>query len=202
MKLNYLIKFGNHKIGKDTMIFNMSTATACPSKRLGLCKVVNNKTRCYAFKAEQQYKDNVLNYRENQSKYWKEKTAEEIIADIKNIISKKKSPVKYFRFNESGDFEEQKDISKLSTISESIKHEFNITTYGYTARSDLNFKDCKFLVKGSGWYGPGLTGSTVVINNKSELPENYILCPGEKNSCASCDLCKTETKTNIAFIKH
>ena len=44
---------GNLKIPSSTAIFNMGSATDCPSLKLGLCKAYfNGKHICYAKKAE------------------------------------------------------------------------------------------------------------------------------------------------------
>lgn len=44
---------GNMKIPRTTAIFNMSSATDCPSRKLGLCKaVVDGKHICYAIRSE------------------------------------------------------------------------------------------------------------------------------------------------------
>ena len=61
------IKYGNLKLGDDTIIFNMGPALTCPSKRLNLCPIYNEsllvKAKCYAEKAEILYKDKCINYK-------------------------------------------------------------------------------------------------------------------------------------------
>lgn len=201
-------KFGNHKLGKDTIITNMSSATNCPSKKLGLCPIYNysysieNKniiiTRCYALKAEQQYKEHVLKARREQEEYWNTRSVDDILNDMRKKIESRKSETKYFRYNESGDFKNQEDIEKLSEIAKKLNEEFSITTYGYSARSDLDFKNVNFLVKGSG-HDNGNNGTTIVVNKKEDVPKDYITCIG---SCIDCDVCKKLNKLNVAFIKH
>ena len=39
------VRNGNSKIGKDTFILNITSATDCPTKKLGLCKIPK---LCYA----------------------------------------------------------------------------------------------------------------------------------------------------------
>ena len=63
------IKKGNHKIGKDTLIFNMGPAKTCPSKALGLCQL-QDTNKCYAHRAEVQYSKTVLYYRIRQMNLW------------------------------------------------------------------------------------------------------------------------------------
>ena len=98
------LKFGNHKLGSDTAIFNMGTAKECPARKLGLCDVINRGIRCYAEKAELQYPRTVPIARKKQEEYWKSTPKEIILLDIGSRILSKKGRIKYLRFNESGDF--------------------------------------------------------------------------------------------------
>lgn len=190
------IKFGNHKLGDDTAIFNMGAAEDCPSKKKGLCEVVKKGVTCYADKAERTYK-HVRSYRRSQQAYWRSGTATEIIRDIAKRVRNRRKETRYLRFNESGDFHDQADVRKLSEVAEGLKC-LGIATYGYTARSDLNFKDAKFLVKGSG-HDKGNNGTCTVIGKTERAPKGYIICPGD---CRRCNLCKIDVSHNIAFRKH
>lgn len=193
-----LLKFGNHKLSDDTAIFNMGTAIDCPSRALGLCRTINQGVKCYAEKAEIQYKDPVINARRSQEAEWKSKSGPELLEQIARRISARRKETRYLRYNESGDFYEQSDIDKLSFISEGLKEQ-GITTYGYTARSDLDFRRARFLCKGSGFSKENLNGSTIVILKDQPVPEGYIECPG---SCKRCNLCKIAVPHNVAFRKH
>lgn len=192
-----LIKFGNHKLGKDTLIFNMETATHCPSRKLGICPVVNAGLKCYAHKAEITYKNVVPQYRKRQRIYWRTTSKDKILDYFSKYIDRRKIETKYFRYNESGDFRDQKDIAKLDYISDKLKERHGIVTYGYTARKDLIFKDIGFLVKGSGWNAKN--GKTMIINKNQKAPKNFFVCPA---NCKICDTCKQDNKINIAFHKH
>lgn len=194
------LKYGNHKLGDDIAIFNMGTAKDCPSRKLGLCKVINKGLDCYAEKAERQYPKTVPAYREYQKLYWETHGAREILQDISRKVKGRRKPTRFFRFNESGDFGSQDDVDKLSTIAEGLKC-FGITTYGYTARSDLDVSNAKFLAKGSG-YDPKNNGTCIVISKEEPVPEGYIECPGEAKSCSKCNLCKIDVPHNIAFRQH
>ena len=190
-------KFGNHKLPDSTLIFNMGKASDCPSRTLGLCETVNMGIRCYAEKAEIQYSNVVPQYRDKQYAYWRTTSAEIILNDILNTINRRRKDTKLFRFNESGDFWNQKDVNKLSHIAIGLKSK-GITTYGYTARSDLNYKDVQFLVKGS-YNDSGNNGRCIVLNKTDPVPKGYIECPG---SCKTCSICSKNNKTNVAFRKH
>ena len=196
------LKFGNHKLGDDTCIFNMGCAKDCPSKALGLCEVVNKGITCYAEKAENQYKEPTINYRKEQEKYWKSQDAITIAQEILNKIKNRRKETRFVRFNESGDFWGQEDVAKLSAVAEHIKHyRDDITIYGYTARSDLDFSKAKFLVKGS-YHDKANNGKCIVIGKNESVPEGFIECPGGEQGCARCNLCKIDRKHNIAFRKH
>lgn len=192
-----LFKFGNHKIGDDTVIFNMGTALTCPSKELGLCQVTNKGYKCYARKSEIQYKEPVLDYRERQKHFWQHATSDDFLREITRELNKRRKGTKYFRFNESGDFFIQSDINKLSTIARELKI-LGITTFGFSARSDLDFSNVEFLIKGSG-HNKCPNGRTEVIERISELPEGYTICPGD---CRECSYCKENNTINIGFLKH
>lgn len=192
-----MIKFGNHKLGDDTAIFNMGTAADCPSRKLGLCNVTNKGFKCYALKAEQQYPNTVPNARKRQENYWRSTDAYTIAKQIKQKVDRRRKYTRFLRFNESGDFHNQEDIEKLSNVARIIKP-MGIITYGYTARSDLDFSNADFLVKGSG-HSRGNNGQTTVIGKNEVIPDGYIECPG---SCKKCNLCKINVPHNIAFRKH
>lgn len=191
------LKFGNHKLPDNTAIFNMGTAMDCPSKQLGLCDVVNKGIRCYAEKAELQYPNTVPAYRTAQQTYWRNNTAETILSDIIRKVQSRRKTTEYFRFNESGDFYDQSDVDKLSLVAAGLE-ELGIITYGYTARSDLDFTNTKFLVKGSGNLA-GNNGNCTVIDSDGAVPDGYLVCPA---SCKRCNLCKIKVPHNIAFRKH
>jgi len=195
---------GNTKLDDCTLIMNMGPAETCPSKQLGFCKVGE---RCYARKAEKLYK-HCLPYRRRQYNYWIDETANGIAAQLSLLLKRIRTPIKYLRFNESGDFHSQECVQKLSLLAEYLKKEHNITTYGYTARQDLNFENVHFLVKGSS-HNSGNNGQTIVLrknkiqNHLSTLSEsekpNWIVCP---MSCRECDICKEPTGTNVIFPLH
>ena len=122
----------------------MTSVKNCPAKSMCLISDI-----CYADKAEKRWKQ-VLPYRLRQEKYWNDVGVMEFINDMMNVIEKReKEPIEFFRFNECGDFRNQKDITKLSLIASHLKKK-GVITYGYTARKDLDFRGVSFKVKGSG----------------------------------------------------
>jgi hypothetical protein len=182
----------------------MGSATDCPSRELGFCKVGG---RCYALKSERLHK-NCLPYRRRQHSYWIHSTANGIAADFDLLLRRIRVPIRYLRFNEAGDFHSQECVQKLSILAEYLKREREITSYGYTAREDLDFEDVHFLVKGSS-NDSGNNGKTIVLpkaeieNHLSTLSreerKSWVVCP---MSCKKCDVCKMETGKNIIFPMH
>jgi hypothetical protein len=185
------ISNGNKKIGNDTFIINITSATDCPSRRLGLCQIEENK--CYAMKAERQYPD-VLPYRRAQEIVW-ETHHEEIIAEhILSRAKRKKTPIKYIRFSESGDFRSQEDVEKLKNLSH-ILSSGGIKVYGYTARRDLSFSDLpsNLAINGSGFM---VSNSFTAVK---ESQDDFIMCPG---NCRNCNLCKEKNNLDIKVLYH
>lgn len=179
---------GNKKIGKDTLILNITSATDCPSKALGLCK---HTKICYAMKAERMYPA-CLPFRRAQTKQWDDLKARGLVSSILSIPKVKKGKIKYLRVSEAGDFRSQRDVNKLNIIAKKLKAA-GITTYCYTARQDLKFKGLAFIVNGSGFK---------VDNNFKAVKEHTpgaITCPG---NCRGCNLCKVKHGQTIEVKYH
>ena len=196
---NLICDRGNHKVPKTTAIFNMGSATDCPSEKLGLCKAsFNGKSFCYAKKAEYLYQKTALPYRRRQEKFWKKTTAENFVFQFLLINANKRNPFNALRFNESGDFWTQECVDKAEIIARNLA-KYDIVTYCYTSRSDLDFSRVKKLVIcGSGFKKKGITSEFKIINSKKEKPAGYGMCP---MNCRICNRCqKRGMKTCV--IKH
>jgi hypothetical protein len=206
----------------------MASATYCASLALGMCDVpkytkgkMKGKSRCYALGAEIQYTD-VLPYRMRQTRAWKSDFTifDAEIKCTQRVKARGKNPIKYVRFNESGDFGVQADVDKLCTLAELNP---TLKFYGYTARKDwkclrfpLNYtraaKVKNLCINGSGWNCPA--GNTFGCVEKFTVPEEtkrsvklddreYKQCPGQTNGgCRNCDLCKTDDGLYIENIVH
>jgi hypothetical protein len=122
------IKAGNLKIGADTLIFNLGSATHCPSGMTGQCDLFRTK-KCYAMKAELQYPD-VLPYRERQKAYWYSTSTADILEHLKKEFSRKrKVPIKFLRWNEAGDVATDEDLIRMVEIAEAFP---SVVFYTYT----------------------------------------------------------------------
>jgi hypothetical protein len=188
-ELKKLIQAGNHKLPKSTAIFNMASATDCPSLRLELCSAVdeNGKLFCYAKKSEAGYRPDVLPYRRRQEKFWLGVTAEDFAAQFLAINSRKRKPFTALRLNEAGDFHNQACVEKAEKIA-SILSAAGVACYAYTARKDLDYKDIDSLVvNGSGWTKEGVTNDFLIVGKDgSGLPAGYKLCPADCSICKRC----------------
>jgi len=191
-----LLREYNKKLGKQTVTFNLSSATDCISKKKGLCK---NKNFCYAMKSERQYKQ-VLSYRRRQNKYWYNTQISQIIKDFKEYYKNKRKKPKYLRINESGDIKKE-DIKKIIKIAEEFQE---LIIYLYTARYDLadeikNMKKPKNLI---------VNGSNFMLDNEFRV----IFKDDLKNlnryskvciaNCTNCKQCMIKAHQTIYVLKH
>ena len=184
------LKNGNAKIGKDTLILNITSATDCPTKKLGLCKI---SKYCYALQPEVRWTDKVtgvLKSRRMQTKIFDELSSMDIAYQIlKKAIRKRRIKIKYVRISECGDFRNQKDVNKISKIAELIK-ESGIRVYGYTARRDLSYSSISDNLI--------LNGSYFMMHNRfvpvRQYSEGSIRCKG---NCRICNLCKQKKGISI-----
>lgn len=173
------VTFGNSKLPKSTMIFNMGPAATCPSRQRGLCQCPD---KCYADKAERMY-PTCLPYRERQAAIWLDHSENELAAAFAEIVAWKnqnKKQVNKLRFNESGDFYGQECVKKLNTIAGALL-DLGVRTYGYSARQDLDFHNTCFTVRGSGFDMFGLQFKAV----KEASGTNFV-CPGDCKKCSAC----------------
>ena len=108
--MNLPVSYGNSKLnGNNVMIFNITSASACPSDELGLCSLGprNGDKSCYAYKAERMYKQ-VLPYRNRQTEWWDHHFS------VDAFVQALRKTTKFFRFSEAGDFRHQEDVDKMS----------------------------------------------------------------------------------------
>ena len=181
---------GNRKLGKDTLIFNMTSATDCPSFQLNMCQMFDT-SRCYAYRAENQF-PNVLAFRRKQAQSWRQSNPETIVIAILDSIRRKQTPIHFIRFSESGDFRSQVDVDKMSHIASMLPW---LTFYGYSSRQDLSFKSVpeNMTVNGSGF----------MIHNQFDAVHEYtgkhIKCLG---NCRECNTCKGRRGVKIENLLH
>ena len=185
--LRKLIGEGNLKVPRTTAIFNMASATDCPSLKRGLCMAyVDGKHVCYARKAEYSYHPGVLPYRRRQEKLWLNTSAEDFAAQFLIINTMKKNKFTAIRFNESGDFHSQDCVTKTERIAR-ILSKYGIKSYLYTSRMDLDFRKCeKLVVNGSGFLGRGVTNTFQIVKQINNIPKGFRACVGDCRICSRC----------------
>jgi hypothetical protein len=222
-KLAYNV--GNLKIGEDTLIFNMGTATDCPSARAGLCDLAHKKHggngKCYALKAEAMYPQSKA-FRSLQGLQWETWSAARIADSLFSEVaarSHRKTPIRFVRFNEAGDFASLSCVRKAGKIAGYVAELCKraglpvVRFYTYTHRSDI-------------FQGPGLAGilaslpRNLVINGSNfKVHNEFRVLPisraardaktetGTKvnkytclDDCSKCSLCKVRT-TGITIIQ-
>ena len=180
---------GNHKIGTDTLILNMCSATDCPSRKLGYCKLGK---RCYALKAERLYPQ-CLPFRRMQEQQWDSLTVQFMADCISETVRRARGvPVTHLRFSEAGDFRTQEDVDRMSVLADLL--DGTVVVYGYTARKDLDFSriHSNMVVNGS---------SFMASNEFRAVPEytgENIRC---KMNCRICSLC-TEGRGRVIEVKY
>lgn len=177
---NY-IREGNKKLPKETAIFNITSATDCPSAKLGLCQLCNTK-KCYARRAEV-FRPAVLPFRRRQAAFWDNIDPETFAAELLAYNSRKRRKLTKLRINEAGDLRGREDLKKVSRLSDLLKNKIRV--YMYTARKDLSFAGLSdnLTINASGFKRRGLNTFKAV---KNPDPKAGPVCPGD---CRRCDLC-------------
>ncbi len=210
--MSFKYSIGNNKIGKDTLIFNMGSATNCPSKEKGLCSI-----DCYAKRAEVQYPA-VLPARNHQEQYWLNTSYEQVVQDIKDVIKSRRTKVKYIRVNEAGDLHSEACLHKLIFIAEALPE---VKLYTYTHRSDIIddnthlFLPKNLVVNTSNFKRKGLNQFKAIqtsfkfksykkrekdiVNELKSISGSNLICRGD---CAKCSLCKINHSKDIYVAYH
>lgn len=177
---------GNSKLPASTAIFNMTSASDCPSKALGLCKVADI---CYALIPERMY-PTCKPYRDRQAQYWSDITATDFVLDFMTARNRKRPENRpdTIRFSEAGDFRTQADVDKMEAIAKLLSDQ-GIACYVYTARSDLDYRNVRYLVINfSGFEAEtqGNYGTYAAVDDVDARPDNYGVCPCDCTKCRRC----------------
>jgi len=203
-------KWGNRKLRKNILIYNLGSAEKCPSRKLGLCQL-DNPRDCYAWNAEKQYPAPGP-YRERQLHIWKTSSKEKLAEQFGQKIEGHKRYWKFHpneprlvRFDESGDFYDQEDVDKMEYIATKLKKEHNADTYVYTARRDLDYSNVKNLqINFSGSRPPperDAPNSNIykVVDKVPEDAENVCPCAEGYTTdiCGDCVQCSLEKGKTI-----
>lgn len=142
-----LFSVGNRKLSDDTLIINFSSALGCPSMQV--CPITQKA--CYAVAVE-----NRLPFTRRKNlmvqNLWRQamkrassddSTGLEKIFSIAElyiqVLSNTKKPIRFIRFNESGDFTSQSLLDSAARFAKKVKEQYGVISMAYTARNGLNF---------------------------------------------------------------
>lgn len=191
------VSFGNKKLPKSTLIFNLPAVITCPL-RTKFCEV-----NCYALKAERQYKHVVLQARQwNLDKVQQGQFKRLMI----EVIETRYDKIKQVRIHESGDFYNQAYLNDWFEVAREFP---KLTFYAYTKSFQLNFskKPANFVLIAS------LDDTTnfrriKLYNEQKECFDNAFIvvdrhaeadCIGD---CSKCSRCWTQKGQTITVNHH
>ena len=120
------VSFGNKKLPKDTLIFNIPAVNTCPGKT-EFCA-----SKCYAVKAERLYPQ-VLPARKHNLKL---SLSPDFVSLMIGTIAKYQKKIKQIRIHEAGDFYSQAYLDSWFLIAKEFP---GIVFYAYTKSFHLEF---------------------------------------------------------------
>ena len=138
-----LFSIGNQKLSPDTLIINFTSAFGCPSAVM--CPM--GQASCYAVAGENRL-SGTRNKNVKVHKLLARCNAQNKLDGFFNIailyldlFKNNKSPIKWIRFNEAGDFPNQKVLDKTTEFARKAEAEYGVKSMAYTARGDLDYSE-------------------------------------------------------------
>lgn len=197
-----VFSYGNKKLPRNTMIFNLTTAMNCPSK---LCKFFDT---CYAKAGDNKNINPALSGLRNQFML-KYITIKEFLKLIEMYIEYAPMRIKRIRLSESGDFSTQQQVDVAKKLAAHLKKKYNIDTIVYTAQP-FDFSGNELIVNASNekvigadryFYARDLkTFNEMGIDMTEDLKikymedgQPYYMCPCE---CRKCNFCYRTRQEN------
>lgn len=197
-----VFSYGNKKLPRNTMIFNLTTAMNCPSK---LCKFFD---KCYAKAGDNKNINPALSGLRNQFML-KYITIKEFLKLIEMYIEYAPMRIKRIRLSESGDFSTQQQVDVAKKLAAHLKKKYNIDTVVYTAQP-FDFSGNELIVNASNekvigadryFYARDLkTFNEMGIDMTEDLKikymedgQPYYMCPCE---CRKCNFCYRTRQEN------
>jgi len=191
------ISFGNKKLPKSTMIFNIPAVKTCPMKT-SLCE-----SACYALKAEIQYKNVVPQARKHNLKL---SQSDSFVSLMIEIVNKYKHKIKQVRIHESGDFYNQDYLDKWFMVAREFP---SIKFHAYTKSFHLDFsgKPSNFVLIAS--FDKTTTDKAKLLYSikKTSFDNTFSIVPKGADStciqdCNKCSLCWNAKDQNITVNQH
>ena len=130
---------GNAKLSPDTLIINFTSAFACPSA--GQCPVT--QAACYAVAGENRLKDTRSKNVKVQTLVNRAIATNKVdkIFDIAKMyidgLKDSKTPIKWVRFNEAGDFPTNSVVRAAVKFAQEVEREYGVKCMAYTANGRL-----------------------------------------------------------------
>ena len=197
-----VFSYGNKKLPRNTMIFNLTTAMNCPSK---LCKFFDT---CYAKAGDNKNINPAISGLRNQFML-KYITIKEFLKLIEMYIEYAPMRIKRIRLSESGDFSTQQQVDVAKKLAAHLKKKYNIDTVVYTAQP-FDFSGNELIVNASNekvigadryFYARDLkTFNEMGIDMTEDLKikymedgQPYYMCPCE---CRKCNFCYRTRQEN------
>lgn len=135
-----LFALGNQKLSSDTLIINFTSALGCPS--VNSCPITQQA--CYAVAGENRLSDT---RRKNLivQNLWRSAERNDMLQGVFDIAelyvteaNKTKKPIKYIRFNEVGDFDNNKVLIKTAEFAKKMRDKYGILSMAYTAKKNID----------------------------------------------------------------
>lgn len=188
---------GNQKIGTDTLIFSIDTATDCIGNNNGLCNICNE---CYAKKSEQRFSTSYI-FKMNQRRQFILLDVYELIKLFSDVIERANTPINYIRWNEGGELRTIGDLRKINQIADYLGVKYGVQSYIYTSRRDIVEQIRKthlsyYLTINTSFKNENGYNSFIAVD---KVPEIAIVCKGD---CRYCKLCKQNLGICIYCKKH
>lgn len=203
---NPKVSFGNKKLPKTTLIFNLPAVNTCPGKT-EFCK-----KNCYALKAERIYPQVLPARKHNLKLTLTENFIPSMIETIqkdhffKSGKNKGKAKIETVRIHESGDFYSQAYLNAWYVIALEFP---SIKFYAYTKSFHLNFagKPSNFVLIGS-FDETSTNDARILHNEKRAYFNNTFSIVGKKEQasciqdCTTCNLCWMGNDKNLTVNLH
>lgn len=193
------IASGNHKMPMSHVILNITSATDCPSDKLGYCHC---SIQCYAKLEEIRWKT-VRNNRQIIQQFFRDCTYEQLRDLVFGYINlyQLEYPITHLRVNECGDFPNQKWVQWIDELAKELSGS-GIVIYCWTARKDLDFSNVSFIVNAS---NVGVKHSSRLflatkqeVFDRLEVGKHEHKCPG---NCRICNVCRSKNDITKVYCR-
>jgi hypothetical protein len=204
--LKPVVTFGNLKLPKTTMIMNITSATDCVSRKLGMCQLDKcgiGSSKCYALKAEK-FRPGTLRHRRKQQEWW-DQSPWKLVESFKQFRSKMRRTITAVRVGESGDLRSELDLWNVHDLAVTNP---DLIWYLYTARwdllksVDLPPQPDNLVINGSGWMADN---ALIAVPKGAARPvakegvKKIAWCAGD---CRKCNLCLKKGGVTIYAREH